>query len=467
VKLVLGNVRAAHFVGIGGSGMSGIAEVLVRQGLRVSGSDAEASATTARLEALGADVKVGHAAANVPDGTDVVVVSSAVPVGNPEVAEAVRRDVPIVRRGAMLAALMRPAFGIAIAGAHGKTTTTTMIAEVLEHAGLDPTAIVGARVRAFEGNARVGDSEYLVAEADESDRSFLELAPAVAVVTNVDHEHLESYQTFEDLLVAFREFASRPPFFGATVLGIDDPELRRMAADLRGRVITYGIDDTSATFGATEFVVDERGSRAVVVERDKLGTRRLGELHLPVIGRHTVQNALAAVAVARLLDVPFDTIRDALAGFTGADRRFEHKGERRGVRVVDDYGHHPTEIAAVIAAARASGARRVIVAFQPHRYTRTSQLRDAFAAALAEADAIVLTDIYPAGEPPIPGVTIEWLAEAVARAAPGRTSLAPTLDDVPGVVAELAREGDLVITLGAGSIGSSGTRILEEIASCG
>jgi len=467
VTLVLGNIRAVHCVGIGGSGMSGIAEVLIRHGLRVSGSDVQGSAATARLQVLGADVTVGHAAANVPEQTDVLVVSSAVAAGNPEIAEAARRDIPIVRRGTMLAALMRPAFGIAIAGAHGKTTTTTMIAQVLEHAGLDPTAIVGARVRAFDGNARVGESEYLVAEADESDRSFLELAPAVAVVTNVDHEHLESYQTFEDLLVAFREFASRPPFFGATVLGTDDPELRRLAADLRGRVISYGIDDSSARFGATEFVVDERGSRAVVVERDKVGTRLLGELHLPVIGRHTVQNALAAVAVARLLDVPFDTIRDALAGFTGADRRFEHKGERRGVRVVDDYGHHPTEIAAVIAAARASGARRVIVAFQPHRYTRTSQLRDAFAAALGEADAIVLTDIYPAGEPPIPGVTLEWLADAVERAAPGRVALAPTLDDVPRVVAELAREGDLVITLGAGSIGSSGSRILEEIASCG
>lgn len=462
---MLGTTRTVHFVGIGGSGMSGIAEVLVQHGCRVSGSDVQASTTTARLAGLGAAVMVGHRAGHVPADADVVVISSAIDPANPEVAEARRRGVPVIRRGTMLAELMRPAYGIAIAGAHGKTTTTAMVAQVLEHAGLDPTAIVGGRVRAFDGNARVGASDYFVAEADESDASFLELSPAVAVITNVDDEHLETYRSFDDLLGAFRSFAARPPFFGAAVLCADDPELRRIAGVLSGRVVTYALDDREAEFHAEDVFADAQGSGGTVRRRTADGIHTLGRLQLQVLGRHSVQNALAAVAVATRLGVPFETIASALAAFTGADRRFELKGEAHGIRVIDDYGHHPTEITAVLAAARTAGARRVVVAFQPHRYTRTQHLRGDFASALSGADVIVLTDIYAAGEAPIPGVTLEWLADAVERAAPGRVHRVAALADVPAAVARLVQEGDLVITLGAGSIGSCGPRILEEIAS--
>lgn len=460
---MLGRTRSVHCVGVGGSGMSAIAEVLLRLGYRVTGSDQSPSEVTAGLAALGLEFHAGHAAAHVGE-VDVVVISSAVKPANPEVVEAQRRGIPVVLRGDMLAALMRPRFGIAVAGAHGKTTTTSMIALVLERAGLDPTAVIGGRLPAFGSNARVGRSEYFVAEADESDRSFLKLMPAMAVITNIDHEHLESYAGFDDLTRAFVAFANQVPFYGAAVVCIDDSHLRSARPSMIGRVITYGIDSADADLRATDVTAEGGGSRATVTRRTPGGADPLGTLRVRVPGRHNVLNALAAVATGLELGLGFDRIAPGLEAFVGAERRFELKGEVKGVRVVDDYGHHPTEIAAVLQAARAVHPGRVIVAFQPHRFSRTAHLRDAFGPALAAADEIVLTDIYAAGEAPVEGATLEALAEAVLRSAPGRVHVVPALADVPAAVAAIARPGDLVITLGAGSIGTCGPRILEEVS---
>jgi UDP-N-acetylmuramate--alanine ligase len=380
--------------------------------------------------------------------------------------EARRRGIRLVTRGEMLAVLMRPRFGIAIAGAHGKTTTTTMVALMLERAGLDPTAVVGGRVPSFGSNARLGGGDVFVAEADESDRSFLLLDPAVAVITNIDYEHLEHYAGFDDLVAAFAAFANRVPFYGAAVLCADDPHLRDLRGRVAARTITYGLAP-DAEIGASGVSLAGNGSRSSVVRRRDGAEQPLGTLTLAVPGRHNVQNALAAVAVGLELGLEFERIAPGLEAFRGVDRRFEHKGERRGVIVVDDYGHHPTEIAAVIDTARGAHAGRVIVVFQPHRYTRTARLAGAFAPALARADEVVLTDIYPAGEPPIAGVTIEGLAAQVAAAAPGRVHLVKALSEVPAAVARLAQPGDFVITLGAGSIGGTGARILEELDRCG
>jgi UDP-N-acetylmuramate--alanine ligase len=454
-----------HLVGVGGSGMSAIAEVLLRSGARVSGSDLTASAVTDRLAGLGLEFYPGHAAAHV-GAVDVVVMSSAVRPANPEVLAAKRRGIPVISRGDMLADLMAARYGIAVAGAHGKTTTTSMIALVLERAGLDPTAVIGGRLAAFGSNARIGASEYLVAEADESDRSFLKLMPTVAVITNIDREHLESYQGFDDLVAAFVSFANRVPGHGAAVVCADDPHLRAAAASISAPAVTYGIEQDDADVTASRIVLDGSASRVTVARRS--GGRRvdLGSFRLAVPGRHNVLNALAAVAAAQHLGLPFDRIAPGLEAFRGADRRFEPKGEANGVRVVDDYGHHPTEIAAVLQAARSGHAGRVLVAFQPHRYSRTAQLMADFGPALASADEIVLTDIYPAGEAPVPGVTVGALAAAIERSAPGRVHVVPVLHDVPAAVAALARPGDLVLTLGAGSIGTTGPRILEEVGRC-
>jgi UDP-N-acetylmuramate--alanine ligase len=445
--------------------MSAIAEVLVRLGYRVSGSDAVPSETTARLASLGLTFFEGHDAAHVT-AVDVVVASTAVKPGNVEIVEARRRGIPVIARAEMLGALMRPKFGIAVAGAHGKTTTTAMVALMLERAGLDPTAVIGGRLSAFGSNARVGEGDLLVAEADESDRSFLRLAPSIAVVTNIDHEHLESYAGFDDLVASFAAFANLVPFYGATVICGDDPHLRRIRPQIRGRLITYGLETGDVDVTGTDVVSTAAGSTVTIRRRSGDTTAALGELRIRVPGRHNVLNALAAVSVGFELGLPFEALAPGLEAFRGADRRFERKGEAAGVTVVDDYGHHPTEIAAVLDAARAGLTGRLIVAFQPHRYTRTQQLRDLFGPALAKADAIVLTDIYPAGEPPIPGVTLEWLAAAVEASAPGRVHVVRDLARVPAAVARLARAGDLVLTLGAGSIGTLGPLVLEELAGC-
>ncbi|MEZ5415786.1 MAG: UDP-N-acetylmuramate--L-alanine ligase [Vicinamibacterales bacterium] len=454
--MVLGRTRRVHFVGIGGIGMSGIAELLVNLGYEVSGSDQSASPALERLAAMGVVTAVGHAPAHVGPA-DVVVFSSAIRPDNPEIAEARARGIPVVPRAEMLAELMRLRVGIAVAGAHGKTSTTSMVALVLERAGLDPTAVIGGRLRAFGSNARLGHGRHMVVEADESDRSFLKLSPTVAVITNIDREHMEAYGGFEDLQQAFVDFANKVPFYGAVVACADDAEVTRILPRLTRRATTYGIDAADAQVAATDVALEGFGSTCTVVHRSAHDRRAapaiLGRLRLQVPGRHSVLNALAAVAVGLELAVPFDVMAGALEEFTGAERRFEVRGVVHGVTVVDDYGHHPTEIAAVLAAARAAAPRRVVVAFQPHRYSRTAQLLPDFAAALAPADEVVLTDIYAASEPPIPGVTVEALAEAVNRRRTQPARVVKALDQVPAAIAELARPGDLVITLGAGSIG--------------
>ena len=464
--MVLGRTRRIHFVGIGGIGMSGIAELLVNLGYEVSGSDQSSSATLERLTSMGVATAVGHAAAHVGPA-DVVVFSSAIKSDNPEILEARARAIPVVSRAEMLAELMRLRIGIAVAGAHGKTSTTSMIALVLERAGLDPTAVIGGRLRAFGSNARLGRGEYMVAEADESDRSFLKLSPTVAVITNIDREHMEAYGGFDDLQQAFVDFANKVPFYGAVVACADDPELARILPRMARRATTYGIDAADVTVGATDVALEGFGSTCTVVHRDPHDRHApaapLGRLRLQVPGRHSVLNALAAVAVGLELGVPYDVIASALEEFMGAERRFEFRGTVGGITVVDDYGHHPTEIAAVLAAARAAAPSRVVVAFQPHRYSRTAQLLPDFAAALAPADEIVLTDIYAASEAPIPGVTVEALAEAVNRRRARPVTVVKALDQVAGAVADLARPGDLVITLGAGSIGTVPAALTREL----
>jgi UDP-N-acetylmuramate--alanine ligase len=456
---LLGKTRRVHFVGIGGIGMSGIAELLANLGYVVSGSDERRSVVTERLRTMGVRIGYGHDAAHVGDA-DVVVTSSAVRTGNPEVGEAVRRQIPVIPRAEMLAELMRLRYSVAVAGAHGKTTTTSMIAVVLEHAGLDPTAVIGGRLSAFGSNARLGRGEFMVVEADESDRSFLKLFPTIAVITNIDHEHLENYGGFDDLQQAFVDFANKVPFYGAVVACADDPVLAAAMPRMTRRLQTYGLSSPSADVTATGLEVAP-WSVSATVHRQSGGT--LGQLTLNVPGRHNLQNALAAVVVGQELGVAFEQIADALREFRGVERRFEIRGEPNGILVVDDYGHHPTEIAAVLAAAREL-KRRIVVVFQPHRYSRTASLIDAFGPSLASADFIVLTDIYAAGEEPIPGVTIEALAGAMRKSVTAPIVVIPRLDDVVPGVARVVRAGDVVITLGAGSIGTLPQKLIEALA---
>jgi UDP-N-acetylmuramate--alanine ligase len=456
-----------HFVGIGGIGMSGIAELLANLGYVVSGSDEKRSAVTDRLETLGIRVAVGHDAAHVGDA-DVVVISSAVRPSNAEVVEAARRQIPVIPRAEMLAELMRLRFAIAVAGAHGKTTTTSMIALVLERAGLDPTAVIGGRLSAFGSNARLGRGEFMVAEADESDRSFLKLFPTIAVITNIDHEHLENYGGFDDLQQAFVDFANKAPFYGGVVACVDDANLAAILPRMTRRVTTYGLVSPDADITATDVTMGpltvsatvKRLARRARDESKALVT--LGTVTLGVPGRHNLLNALAAIAVGMELGLSFDRVAAGLKEFRGAERRFEVRGEPNGILVVDDYGHHPTEIAAVLAAAKTLG-RRIIVAFQPHRFTRTASLMDAFGPALAGADHIVLTDIYSAGEDPIAGVTLDALGAAVRRAVRAPVDIVPRLDDVVPAIVRASKAGDLVITLGAGSIGGIPDRLIAAL----
>ena len=460
---MLGRTRRVHFVGVGGIGMSGIAELLANLGYEVSGSDVKGSDVTARLQQrFSVRVFEGHAAANVGDA-DVVVVSSAVRRSNPEIVEADRRGIPVIPRAEMLAELMRLHFAIAVAGSHGKTTTTSMIALVLERAGLDPTAAIGGRLSVFGGNARLGDSEYMVAEADESDRSFLMLWPSMAVVTNIDREHMESYRNLGELQQAFADFANKVPFYGSVVACADDANLMAVMPQVKRRVVTYALENPAATIVARDVAVGSFGGRCAVYRQSPSGTELLGQLELPVPGRHNLQNALAAVAVGDRLGLAFSQVAGALRNFQGAERRFERHGEAAGVMVVDDYGHHPTEIAAVLAAARSALNRRLIVAFQPHRYSRTAQLLDEFGPAMKDADEIVLTDIYAASEEPIPGITLDALAEAVRRGAGRPVHVVRSLDDVIPRVLEIARAGDAVITLGAGSIGTLPVKLMDAL----
>ena len=465
---MLGRTRHIHFVGVGGSGMSGIAEVLANLEYVVSGSDEKASATTERLASLGVSVSIGHAASNL-GRADVVVTSTAVRATNPEVVEAHRRGVPVIPRAEMLAELMRMRYAVAVAGAHGKTTTTSMIALALERAGLDPTAVIGGRLRAFGSNARLGKSQLMVAEADESDRSFLKLFPTLAVITNIDYEHLENYGSFDDLQQAFVDFANKVPFYGAVVCCADDAHLSAALGRMTRRVTTYGLS-AHADITATDVEVGPMSVRAVVHRRtrqvdDPAETLTpLGTLELHVPGRHNLLNALAAVAVGVELDVPFERMAAGLREFRGAERRFDVRGEPRGILVVDDYGHHPTEIAAVLAAARQLN-RRIVVAFQPHRFSRTQALFDAFGPSFDGAAHVVLTDIYAASEEPLAGVTTESLAARMRQQLSVPVDVVPALKDVAPALARLAQPGDVVITLGAGSIAHVADQLVSVLAS--
>ena len=447
-----------HFVGIGGAGMSAIAEILLTLGYRVSGSDQKRSDAVERLERLGAKVVIGHEAGNV-EGAHVVVYSSAVRRDNVELRAAQLRQIPSIGRAEMLAELMRLKYGIAVAGTHGKTTTTSLVGAVLAEGNLDPTVVVGGRVASLGSNARVGQGEFLVAEADESDGSFLKLAPTIAVVTTIDAEHLDHYGSLEAIREAFLAFVNKVPFYGAAVLCLDEPEIQRLLPRVDKRAVTYGLD-SGADLVARRVQLSGLTSRFDVALR---GTA-LGECALRIPGRHNVLNALAAIAVGVDLEVPFPTIRDALAGFTGVQRRFQVRGTAGGVTVVDDYGHHPAEIRATLAAAKAGFDARVVTVFQPHRYTRTQHLRQEFLTAFNQTDVLIVMDIYAAGEPPIPGVTAADLAEGIrAHGHRDVTFLGSDRARVVQHVCEISRPGDLVITLGAGDVGQLAADILRRL----
>lgn len=446
-----------HFVGIGGIGMSGIAEVLANLGFRVSGSDQKKSEVTARLEALKVAVTEGHDAANVGDA-HVVVRSTAVRDDNPEIIEARRRSIPVIPRAEMLAELMRmKPYTVACAGSHGKTTTTSMVATVLGIAGLDPTFVVGGIVRSYRSNARLGKSELMVVEADESDRSFLMLTPMIAVVTNIDREHMDYYHDMEDVRKCFADFVNKVPFYGAAILCLDDPHVQAVIPKVERRRFTYGLS-AQADISAHEIQYDNNfGSSFTVLS----GVNVLGKVTLRVPGKHNVYNSLAAIAVGLELDVPFDTIAHALAEFSGAERRFQFKGEEKGVTVVDDYGHHPTEIKATLSAARIGAPnRRIVVLFQPHRYSRTADLMDEFASAFNNADVLLVTDIYAASETPIEGINAEILTGRITSYGHKDAQYIGDLQGAAEILRDRTRPGDLVITLGAGSVHHAGDQLL-------
>jgi UDP-N-acetylmuramate--alanine ligase len=454
-------IQRIHFVGIGGIGMSGIAEVLLNLGYKVSGSDLKSSAVTQRLVGLGAVVVEGHRAENIV-GADVVVASSAIAPGNPEISEAHVLHIPVIQRAEMLAELMRLKYGIAIAGMHGKTTTTSMVAAVLAGGGLDPTVVVGGRVDAMGSNARLGKSQYLVAEADESDRSFLKLSPILAVVTNIDREHMDCYRNMRDVKRAFLDFMDLVPFYGMVVACNDDPLLRRILPQIRRRTVTYGTrrgSDFHITHGESLLNENRPVSRFHVTFKQK----SLGEFRLHVPGVHNVLNATAAIAVGVGLDIDVEQIRSALESFRGVDRRFQLRGQAAGISVIDDYGHHPTEVRATLAAARQCGFRKVHVVFQPHRYSRTQLLMNEFASAFGDAETLFILDIYAASEQPIAGITGEALARHIQEVGKHEARYAASFADAAEAVVAGAQDGDMILTLGAGNVSQLGPMILERL----
>jgi UDP-N-acetylmuramate--alanine ligase len=447
-----------HFTGIGGIGMSGIAEVLLDLGFPISGSDLKLTATTERLARLGATIHEGHAASNVGSAR-AVVVSSAISEDNPEVQEARRLQIPVIPRGELLAELMRLKFGIAVAGSHGKTSTTSMLATILSHAGQDPTVVVGGRLQSIGGsNARLGQSEFLVVESDESDGSFLKLSPILAIVTNIDREHLDYYASIERIRAAFVEFVNKVPFYGAAILCLDDENVQRILPEVRRRTITYG------TRAQADLVVSEcSGAHFSSVFRLRARGTDLGEFRLQVPGGHHVLNATAAVAACLELELPVEAIREGLAAYSGVDRRFQVRGMERGVTVIDDYGHHPTEIRSTLAAARQCHYRRIHVIFQPHRYTRTFHLMDDFARCFYQADTVYVLDIYAASEKPIEGVTAQALAERIRDFGHRGVECVGTIDGAVDAALGVAEDGDAVLTLGAGNVWQAGDRLLERL----
>jgi UDP-N-acetylmuramate--alanine ligase len=456
-------IQRIHFVGIGGIGMSGIAEVLLNLGYKVSGSDLKSSTVTQRLASLGAAVFEGHRAENVA-GAEVVVASSAIASVNPEISQAHALHIPVIQRAEMLAELMRLKYGIAIAGMHGKTTTTSMVAAVLAGGELDPTVVVGGRVDAMGSNARLGKSQYLVAEADESDRSFLKLSPILAVVTNIDREHMDCYRNMRDVKRAFLDFMDHVPFYGMVVVCNDDPQLRRMLPQIQRRTVTYGTRRGSDFhIKSGEPVVNPGEYRPISRFHVTFKQKPLGEFRLHVPGAHNVLNATAAIAVGIGLDVNVEQIRTALENFRGVDRRFQLRGTTAGVSVIDDYGHHPTEVRATLAAARQCGFRKIHVIFQPHRYTRTQLLMDEFANAFDDADTLFVLDIYAASEPPIEGITGEVLVQRIEEVGKHEAHYAASFADAAEAVVAGAHEGEMILTLGAGSVSQLGPMILEKL----
>ncbi len=455
-----------HFVGIGGIGMSGIAEVLLNLGYRISGSDAKLSTITERLQKLGANVFEGHHGSNV-EGAHVVVTSTAVREGNAEVIEAVRRQIPVIPRAEMLAELMRLKYGIAIAGSHGKTTTTSMVATVLDRARLDPTIVVGGRINTIGSNARLGHGNFMVVEADESDKSFLKLSPTIAVVTNIDLEHLDFYSGIEEIRACFIQFVNKVPFYGSVIICLDDPNIQMIIPQIARRVITYGMRAHAEISASDVQISREHFGSSFVVRRKG---EELGWVKLNVPGEHNVCNALAAVAVGIDLEVDFTVIAEGLEAFRGAERRFQIKGlvrdegggERSGILVVDDYGHHPTEIRATLAAAK-TGGRRLVVLFQPHRYTRTAALHEEFARSFYDADVVLLCDIYAASEDPIEGVTSQALAEEIEKFGHRNVRYVGGVEQGNRALLETAQAGDLVLTLGAGNVWRAGEEFLEAM----
>jgi UDP-N-acetylmuramate--alanine ligase len=457
---VFRRIQHVHFVGIGGIGMCGLAELLHNQGYRVSGSDLQVGPTVERLQSLGVAVSIGHDADHIGD-TDVVVFSSAVRDTNPELREAEQKKIPVIPRAEMLAEVMRLKDGIAVAGSHGKTTTTSLIAHVLDAAGLDPTAIIGGRVLAPESaptGARLGASNLLVAEADESDGSFLRLSPVIAVITNIDPEHLDHYGSLDALKQAFVTFANRIPFWGLSVLCLDHPGVQAVMPEMTRRTVTYGFS-SQADLTAYDLEIDGIGMRFSVRERNNA----LGNVRIRLPGHHNVLNALATIAVSRELEIPFDTIAGGLESFLGIERRFELKGKVGGVTVVDDYGHHPAEISATLASARALHPGRLIVAFQPHRFTRTRDLYADFVTSFNDADMLIVSDIHGAGESKIEGIESVLLVESIRANGHRDAPFAADLDRVLDILVDEATAGDMILTLGAGSVSGLGRRLVERL----
>jgi UDP-N-acetylmuramate--alanine ligase len=452
-----GKINKIHFVGIGGIGMSGIAEVLLNLGYKVSGSDLRSSEITERLAQLGGEIFYGHARGNVA-GADVVVISSAVRENNPEVVEAKELLVPVIPRAEMLAELMRMKFGIAIAGTHGKTTTTSMISTILGHAGIDPTIVIGGKLNSIGSNAKLGQGKFLVAEADESDGSFLKLSPTIAVVTNIDADHLDFYSGIDQIKETFVEFINKVPFYGLAVLCLDNDNVADIIPLVKKRFVTYGLSaqtdfrasDVTMSGHSTSFVTHYRGER-------------LGEITYGMPGAHNVLNALATIAVAMELNVPFSKIQEGFKEFGGVGRRFQIKGEIGEIMVVDDYGHHPVEIRATLAAAKSGWSRRLVVIFQPHRYTRTKELFDEFVKAFYDADVLILTDIYPAGEQPIEGYTSETLYRSIKKHGQKDVTYIADKDAVNDHLLQVLKPGDIALTLGAGNIWQVGESLLKRL----
>ncbi len=448
-------IKLLHFVGIGGSGMCGIAEVLLNLGFKITGSDLRETDITRRLGDLGAKISIGHSAENIGD-TDVVVISSAVTNDNIEVKTAEERGIPIIRRSEMLAELMRMKFGVAIAGTHGKSTTSSIVGEILSHGDLDPTVIVGGIVRSLGTGAVVGKSEYLVVEADEFDRSFLKLIPTIAVVTTLEAEHMECYKDMDDLRSAFVEFMNKVPFFGAVILCLDETSLQELLPRIERRVITYGLS-TQSDLRATRIRFDKNKTRFEVNSR----SFTYGEVEVELVGMHNVRNVLAAIAVGLELGIEFDTIREGLSRFHGVRRRFDTIGEAGSILIIDDFGHHPTEIQVTLQGARLGYDRPIIAVFQPHLFTRTRNFASEFGQAFLHSDKLIVTDIYPSRESPIPGVTGELVVKAARDYGHRDAHWVPNMEDVPKRLMEMVKPGDMVITFGAGDIHKVGKEYLK------